>query len=286
MSAPPPRHRSRELVAPALVLAGLLLLVALAARARLGDAGGGAAGPGSFLPDAVFSWLYAVFIVLAALAVPFFFFIYTSNTPYSKTQRQRARLLPLWIAVFAVAALVVRSLWGDGLGEALARLGVPGTGLGGDASAGPPRPPAPELGPLVVVSSALVLATAGLVARKALRRRGRRLPGRVADELADALETTLDDLRAERDPRRAIILAYARMERALESCGVPRRLAEAPLEYVARVLLELDVAAEPVHALADLFEQAKFSDHALGPARKAQAIAALERVRTELRETA
>jgi hypothetical protein len=94
---------------------------------------------------------------------------------------------------------------------------------------------------------------------------------------------TLDDLRAEPDPRRAIILAYARMEATLSRGGVPREESEAPLEYIARALLELDVRPEPVHRLTDLFEQAKFSDHPIDAGMKEEALEALEDVRADLR---
>ena len=59
--------------------------------------------------------------------------------------------------------------------------------------------------------------------------------------LADVLDETLDDLRAERDPRRAVIAAYARMERALAAYGFPRDAAEAPDEYLERILADLEV---------------------------------------------
>ena len=42
----------------------------------------------------------------------------------------------------------------------------------------------------------------------------------LAEQLADVLDETLDDLRAEADPRRAIIAAYARLERVLAANGV------------------------------------------------------------------
>ena len=45
----------------------------------------------------------------------------------------------------------------------------------------------------------------------------------VAEAVADVLEDTLDDLRAEADPRRAVIAAYARLERVLATHGLPRR---------------------------------------------------------------
>ena len=60
--------------------------------------------------------------------------------------------------------------------------------------------------------------------------------------LADVLEETLDDLRAEQDPRRAVIAAYARMERALAAYGLPRNPSEAPDEYLQRIFADLEVS--------------------------------------------
>src|SRR5207237_263983 len=54
--------------------------------------------------------------------------------------------------------------------------------------------------------------------------------------LVSAIGESIDALRAEPDPRRAVIAAYARLEAELEAIGRPRRPAEAPLEYMARIL--------------------------------------------------
>ena len=79
------------------------------------------------------------------------------------------------------------------------------------------------------------------------------------EDVALALDESLDDLRREPDLRRAIIAAYARMERALAAAGIPRRPSEAPLEFLARALQGLDASADGVTRLTDLFEWAKFS---------------------------
>jgi hypothetical protein len=105
----------------------------------------------------------------------------------------------------------------------------------------------------------------------------------MADALAAVLDDALADLRAERDPRRAIIAAYARMERLLAVHGVPRDPAEAPFEYLARVLVQLHASASSVFELTALFERAKFSSHAVDSAMKDEALAALVAVRDELR---
>jgi Domain of unknown function (DUF4129) len=130
------------------------------------------------------------------------------------------------------------------------------------------------------------LCLAGIAAYLASRRRSRTgEPAGVQLEalLAHALDDTLDDLRAEVDPRRAIIAAYARLERVLAANGVPRRAAETAQEYVPRVLLGLELDPRAVERLTDLFTQAKFSHHEVDTAMKEEAIGALEDVREELR---
>jgi hypothetical protein len=104
-----------------------------------------------------------------------------------------------------------------------------------------------------------------------------------AAELAAVVEGTLDDLRREADPRRAVIAAYAQMERVLGRHGLPRDRAEAPFEYLGRMLAELRVRPEAALALTELFERARFSDHEIDVAMKDEAIEALVSVRDDLR---
>ena len=104
-----------------------------------------------------------------------------------------------------------------------------------------------------------------------------------AESLAAVLDDTLEDLEREADPRRAVIAAYARMERTLAAHGLPRRAFEAPLEYLGRILVELHVRAASAFALTELFERAKFSPHEIDAGMKQEAIAALVAVRDDLR---
>lgn len=103
-----------------------------------------------------------------------------------------------------------------------------------------------------------------------------------AAALSAALDESVEDLRAERDPRRAVIAAYARMERALGTHGSPRFHSEAPLEYLVRVLRDLSVRSGAVLALTELFERAKFSRHTIDAEMKEEAIGALVAVRNDL----
>ena len=107
--------------------------------------------------------------------------------------------------------------------------------------------------------------------------------GSLEEDLAHAVETTIDDLRRETDARRAVIAAYANMERVLASHMLERRRAETPFEYLARVLKGLEVREGAVRLLTQLFEYAKFSPHEIDSAMKEEAIVALENVRDDLR---
>jgi hypothetical protein len=137
--------------------------------------------------------------------------------------------------------------------------------------------------PLAVSIVCLVLASGTVV----YLRFGRTPPpgpeSSVEEDLAQAVDTTIEDLRRERDARRAVIAAYANMERVLASHGFDRRAAETALEYLGRILRGLDVRESAVRTLTQLFEYAKFSSHEIDAAMKERAIGALEDIRDDLR---
>lgn len=133
--------------------------------------------------------------------------------------------------------------------------------------------------------AAAFLGAAGLVA---LRRR--RSADAVADEDDEAVravsalvEESLDDLRSERDARRAVIACYARMERMLSRLGLPREPFEAPFEYLERVLVRLRATTRSARRLTHLFEEAKFSEHVVNDRMRNEAIDTLSSLQRELR---
>jgi hypothetical protein len=140
---------------------------------------------------------------------------------------------------------------------------------------------------LPLVAGGVVVAY--FTARRRYRRRRSELltDAELTEELAALLDDTLDDLRAEPDPRRAVIAAYARTERALAAYGFPRRPFEAPIEYLDRIAAPLHEvqpsARRLVFELTHLFERAKFSAHAIDAGMKDDAIATLAALRDELR---
>jgi hypothetical protein len=113
------------------------------------------------------------------------------------------------------------------------------------------------------------------------RRRGvapRRPP---APDPAAAVDDALDALDRETDPRRAIIAAYVRMERALDRAGLGRREHEVPREYLARVTGALRGDARAARRLTALYEEARCSVHPMDDGMRADAVEALRALRAE-----
>jgi hypothetical protein len=140
------------------------------------------------------------------------------------------------------------------------------------------------------VLGSLLVSFAVVAAVAAVHRRRSGGEWEAEAELAAALDVvlkdTLEDLQGELDPRTAVIRTYARMEQTFAAYGVPREPAEAPLEYLARVLDRLQVSAFAAERLTKLFARAKFSTHEIDAGMKAEAIEALGGLRTELEHRA
>ncbi len=282
----PPARTLRRAALVLLALVGLLGVVAIgsAGRTRV-DLGG--RRPSYVIVDTVVS-LLLVALVLGAVA---WLYVMVSQRDYLVAQRRakgtRRRVVGAVIALLLVSSLLaVRGVLHHHGAERRPRPTPPNAaGEGAPATERVYRPRFATT-PVLVLG---VAASAALAAYLAYRPRRRTL-GAPADEaslaltLANLLGDTLDDLRAEPDPRRAVIAAYARLERTLGAAGLPRRAAEAPDEYVHRIFLDLEVNSRAARKLTQLFAQAKFSQHDVDPAMKEEAIRLLETIRTGLRE--
>src|SRR5438067_10279656 len=275
-----------------LLAAAAVVLVALVAVAaggyRLDGSGSSHANP--YAIDTILTIVIALYIIGAVAVVLAMFWSGLERRRYQRPQATRQRTWRM-IAVL-LAALALFTIAGERYhlrrhirppADNPAAANTP-QGRGGKAGhRAAAREPHVRLAPLLAVLGAGGIAFAAFLLAE--RRRRRRLPraGLMTETLSDVLDDTLDDLRAEADPRRAVIAAYARMERALAWFGLPRQVFEAPLEYLSRVLLDLRASAESVRRLTGLFERAKFSTQEIGPPLKHEAIEALVAVRDELR---
>lgn len=100
--------------------------------------------------------------------------------------------------------------------------------------------------------------------------------------LPQAVDASLDAVTSERDPRRAVILAYMRMEATLTMLGEPRAAWETPREYLSRVFADLGPSVAAAATLTELYEEAHFADHQVAAAMRERAIEALSTLRDAL----
>jgi len=267
----------------------LLLTVAVASTSSVPVGTGGTRPPSERFLD-VFVSMVLVWMAFGSVMIIVLLLLrkgaIDESTP---TRRKRSRRESFAYAAVAIvlAAIFVRMFWVDGsVVQVLADRLRPDASDSEDASTPTPGGYEAEFatGPVLIVVGLLVVAVAAwYFAYRARRRSLGPLEGPVLPALADVLDETLDDLRAETDPRRAVIGAYVRMERALGAYGFPRDPSEAPEEYLQRILTDLDVSKRATSRLTALFAWAKFSSHDVAPEMKEEAIEALEAVREELR---
>jgi heme/copper-type cytochrome/quinol oxidase subunit 2 len=288
VSSPGEHRRGRRV---ALVLALLALLLAAVAIASTGNTplgSGGARRPADQVVDVAAS----LFLVVMALGVVLMIVLYSLRRDVlaesARLRRQKGRwqgllVLGIFFLLLAIFVLVPRS---HRQNDQLRRVSSAAQNAAEEQKRQGRTPYEPRftIWPVLVVAG---LAGAGLTAAYVSHRARRRALGggdpELALILADVVEETLDDLRAERDPRKAVIAAYARLERALAAYGLPRRASEAPEEYVARILGDLEVGSASVQRLTALFARAKFSQHEVDDGMKDEAIETLEQLRAELR---
>jgi hypothetical protein len=277
------------LLAPLAVIAAAAL-VAAASRAHGGLRGGTGPGPTRAFADQLFT--VAVMMLVGVAAWIYILFVRRDliELPDEKTRRRNVFVSLAFVLGIAAFAMLAKRLGYHGL--RLPFLHYPWQAHSAHPKPGAkPGPAAPAHGHLSWVAGIGAIAfLAAAAAAVWFSSRTTSQPDKIrlsrAETLSDALDESLAELRAEPDPRRAIIAAYAHMERALAAAGLPRRPAEAPLEYLERALVDLDATAASASRLTDLFRVAKFSDHPLDAEAKEDAIDALEAVRDELRATA
>jgi hypothetical protein len=273
------RRPGSRVLAPVAVAVVLLALVAVGSlRGPLGSGRGRPSYPAD-LVDSLLLLLFLAMVAAGALAVV----VILPDRRLIKPRPRRFGSLGLLLPVALVLVLwLLRDLLGlDGLAD---RVTPSSTPTPPSSLAAPVPRPSPGVVPLVVAGTALLAMLAIVAAQLAADRRRRHPPRSPAERLVELLDDTLEDLEREPDPRRAVIAAWARMERGLAAAGLPRQPAEAPFEYAARVLEASLARPDSVHRLTGLFERAKFSHHSIGLADRDQAIAALRRVRQELAE--
>jgi hypothetical protein len=287
--------RSNRFARAALVAAGIVGLLAIVAiGARGSHPLGHTRVQQRAVPQRVGNDLFTLFVIVVGLgAVLFVAGLYAIRDEWHERETQWLRRLVSSLLVLAFVALYFVAVHAHFHHHHARPPGGNPRGRGAKFSR-PPHIVNPKSGAHFDWEFAAVLGGSALLAAAYFARRRRRAddelepePGASPEEVLSAVvREAIDDLRSEPDPRRAVIAAYARMEAVLGRHGHARRAAEAPYEYVQRVLTDLNVAPDAIAELTELFELAKFSPHRIGEDLRERAIAAFVAVRDEVKVAA
>ena len=147
--------------------------------------------------------------------------------------------------------------------------------------------------PLLLAGAVLLVVAAASRVRTARQQAARRDPADDESDEAARLEAAVvaaqDQLAAHTDARAAIVAAYAAMAASL-SAGLARlgapgaatRPSDTPTELLTRAVRSGLVSPGPATTLTELFREARFSRHPMGPEQRRAAEGALALVRSEL----
>src|SRR4051812_11907395 len=252
---------ARRLLLSGVALTALLAVVALASHAH--RPGGGSGGGSAEAPKLIFEYGASVAFILFPLGVVAVLWVASLG--------RRQKLLEgggdsqfrtiLIFALFAIPiAFLIRYFVTGRLHPSLSPAGggAPGAGPGGPkVQADHPATAQFHWVVALIVGSLIFAAVAGLILAVVVKRiRGDdwEREAALSAALDEVLADTLDDLRAEQEPRPAVIRAFARMEKTFAAHNVERKPAETPREYVERALDRLGVSSASVRQLTKLYE--------------------------------
>ncbi len=200
------------------------------------------------------------------------------------TTAKTVAVLLLGLAIFCVATVPL-----------LSRASEPLQGGAGAQPSAPARstPNAPgrpadsvNLGWLLVPVAVTfaILTPAAVVIRRRRLKRDEAMHAEETSAFGRAVRASIAALESERDPRKAILRAYARIEQAFRDVEIVRAADETASEFLARTTRQLPVSAGAAAALTERFEEVRFSTHLITEADREQALASLRRVEQELAE--
>jgi len=106
--------------------------------------------------------------------------------------------------------------------------------------------------------------------------------GKSKRELARAVRTAIRDLQAGEDFRATVLRCYRSMVLLFEAHGLRSTPAQTAREFEADALRAIGVSREGIDDLTSLFEEARYSTHAIGERQRDTAIESLSVIRAQL----
>ena len=281
---------ARRLVLSGIALTALLAVVALASHAH--RPGGGSGGGTAETPKLIFEYGASVMFILMPFGILTVLWVASLGRRQKLLESGSVSSQFRTIFIFALIGIPVAFLirhfvtlhaHPQGTGAGPPGISNGGTKLQADhAATGQFHSVVALIVGLVLF--VLVASVVAAVVWKRMRGDDWEREAELSQALDEVLADTLDDLRAERSPRRAVIRAFARMEKTFAAHDVQRDPSETPREYVERALDRLGVSIASVRQLTNLYERAKFSRLEIDESMKADAIDALAGLRAELVE--
>ena len=280
-----PERRARSGVDTRRAAAVLLLLAVAAAGLRAGGAFS-AAGSGNFLgiSGRALYWILVVgveILAAAGLVLLVVGLIWRRGGGDDRAERKRRSIW--WVLLLPLFAFGLAKILAAVRGNKFAPHRI-APAVGGPAGSG--HHVAPGSSWPVFALFAVVALTAAVLTALRRRRSVALVPAEPApvdpEPLADALAAGEQALRAEPDPRNAIIGCYAAMERSLAEAGSPAQAADTPAEILARATAGGLVKSTWAGTLTGLFRRARYSTHPMTEDDRTAAMGALVQVRSDL----
>jgi len=278
-----------------LLFAAVLLVAALAfnlanldpseALPDVPDAGGTAPTEGGvLLPLEVF---HAAFAVVAAVLLIGGFYILLTNRRKGRVRLKpvsRWELLGAMITLLIFLALVI--VWPD-LARSLRDPAQPGSAEPGSGDAGDlwPRAANAGVGLSLVAATFVGIVVLALVLRSSpFRRVALPLGGIVpkSEAAVQAVGEAIRELDLGGDVRTVILACYHRFCALLRGKGLAAQAPMTPREIEVAAVHELHVTRDAAGTLTSLFEEARYSLHALGEDARSRSLASLETIRRSL----
>ncbi len=291
-----PRGRASWVV-PLLLCAAVLLIAALAFNLAYLDTGGeqlpaapggGSPNPGAggILDESTASTLVlGVFVVCGAICIVFFLMHRKQGIPVKRVLRPTT-----WVDT--VAMLIAFTVFGllllvwPRIVNGASRTGQPGSSTGNNSVN---LTIVPSIGGIPLGYFLMAAVLASVVAIALFFRVGTTLMRAAPSErrarrqaAAQAVEAALEQLQVGGDVREVILACYARFCALLGARGILSQETLTPRELESLAIERLSVSPDSSDELTGLFEEARYSEHALGEADRDRAVRSLERIRADL----
>jgi hypothetical protein len=105
---------------------------------------------------------------------------------------------------------------------------------------------------------------------------------RAREGLVEAVEESLESMRREPDPRRAIIMCYRCFEQVMARSGLARAPWKTPMEFLQEARRRVGLPSDSVATLTRLFEVSRFSQHPVEWAERDAAVGSLVEIKKAL----